>query len=206
MHLSVKKCHDQKQRGLRRLETKCSDGTDPLVPYCLLCIGCVQCKKMIPVSRQTTNDPWLELPWNDALLPKQLKTFLKNKCVCSFLSWGFLGIRGGAMERHRKHLLQGGLENLSERDVSNNRPGRLLNKLLCFFSAFLGQIHWHSKASCLFPLCWEAEHHVCPFASWEAPGSHGIRQGDRGRKTFWLQSRGGIPLSSTIPGPLQIEV
>lgn len=64
MHLSMKKCHDQQQKGLGRLETKCSDGTDPLTgSHISSVVCCAQCKKIISMNprcshRQTVNEHW----------------------------------------------------------------------------------------------------------------------------------------------------
>lgn len=51
MHVSVKKCHDQKQRGLGRLEAKCSDGTNPLTGSHVSPVFCsAQYKKIVSMN------------------------------------------------------------------------------------------------------------------------------------------------------------
>lgn len=81
MHLSMKKCHDQKQRGFGRLETKCSDGTDPLTGSHVSSVVCsAQYKKIISVNprcshRQTTNEHCPAHAHSDALLRMQTRKF-----------------------------------------------------------------------------------------------------------------------------------
>lgn len=76
-----------------------------------------------------------------------------------------------AMERHRRNLLKGSLESLSQRDLSNNRPGRLLNKLPVPFQHPLARsIATQSSLAFLFLPSWQAEYCVCSSAqcSYEA--------------------------------------
>lgn len=92
MHLSMKKCHDQKQRGLGRLETKCSNGTDPLTAsHVSSGVCCAQCKKMISANprcshRQTRNEQCPAPTHGDALPRVQTKAF-PRKQTWGVFSW-----------------------------------------------------------------------------------------------------------------------
>lgn len=90
------------------------------------------------------------------------------------------------MERHRRNLLKGGLESLSQNDLSNNRPGRLLNKLHVPFQHSLARsVATQSSLTFLFFPSWQAEHCVCSSAPGEAPGSYGVlAEGQRQEDIF----------------------
>lgn len=130
MHLSMKKCHDQTQRGLGSLETKCSDGTDPSG------VCCAQYKKMIFTNpwcshRQIRNESWpahthtVMLGWQG-----KLRNFLKNEPVQYFLGDASKSEEGQWEERAERSL-----GNLSS---EHRKTGKAVGWTAYFFSASFG--------------------------------------------------------------------
>lgn len=114
------------------------------------------------------------------------------------------------MERHRRNLLKGGLESLSQKDLSNNRPGRLLNKLRVPFQHPLARsIATQSSLAFLFFIFFHLGKQSTVFAHRHPEKSQvlmGIWQGERGKKIFSLQSRIRKPLLPASLGPFLLEI
>lgn len=142
MHLSMKKCHDQKQRGIGRLETKCSDGTDPLTgSHVSSVVCCALCKKIISMNpprspRQTINEHCPAHAHSEALQGRQNKKFFSKMNVCSIFKSMHLNQEG--QEEEKRKQVKRCLENLSLKNLSTKRLERLLPKSRYFFSTSLG--------------------------------------------------------------------
>lgn len=116
MHLSMKKCHDQKQRGLGRLETKCSNGTGPLTAAISPLVSTAHSKRlrkmfcMNPRSahRRPANEHWLACVYTgDVLLEMQSQKPPQKWTGCSISMELYL---------NQRKKLQRGLRNLSLKD------------------------------------------------------------------------------------------
>lgn len=113
------------------------------------------------------------------------------------------------MERHRRNLLKGGLESLSQKDLSNNRPGRLLNKLRVPFQHPLARSVATQSSLAFFIFFFHLGKQRTVFAHQhpEKPQAlMGFWQGDRGKRIFSLQSRIRKPLLPASLGPFLLEI